>query len=204
MNSRTFFRALLAFAISTGAFAKSHHKDDATDTSGPAADGLKNAVVLIIRHAEKPDSGAGLAPAGVERANRYPAYFESYTVDSVPMKPDSLFAAADSKNSSRPRLTIEPLSRALGLTIDTEFKDAKFAELAAELRGKSHGKCILICWHHEEIADLVQALGADAGQVIPDSKWPGSVYNWVIQLRYDEKGKLRDAKRIEENFQSPP
>ncbi len=199
MNSKMIARGLLVFAISTAAFAK-HHKSDTDNSAGPDSGGLDNAVALIIRHGEKPAEGDGLTPAGEERANRYPAFFENFTVDSTPMKPDCLFAAADSKDSHRPRLTIEPLSRALGLQIDTRFKAAKFADLAAELRGRPHGKCILICWRHEVIPDLLQALGADPGQVIPNSKWPGSVYNWVIQLRYDNTGKVIDEKRIEENF----
>ena len=190
---------LLVFTFSTAAFAK-HHKSGDKDTPGPDAGGLNNTVLLIIRHGEKPDSGDGLTPAGEQRANRYVAYFENYSVDSTPMRPDYLFAAADSKDSHRPRLTIEPLSRALGLKIDTRFKADKYADLAAELRSRSFGKCTLICWHHEDIPDLVQALGADSAQVIPNSKWPGSVYNWVIQLRYDGSGKVIEEKRIEENF----
>ena len=199
MKSKMFVYGLLAFAISTTAFAKNHHKSHDNDTDNGSG-GLDNTVVLVIRHAEKPDQGPELAPAGVLRANRYVDYFKNYTVDSVPMPPKSLFAAAISKDSQRPVLTITPLSHALGLPIDSRFKDSKSTDLAAELRGKPHGKCVLICWHHSEIPDLMRALGADPGQVIPGSKWPGSVFNWVIQLRYDQDGKLIDIKRIEEPF----
>src|ERR1700722_18983705 len=79
------------------------------------SDGLKNTVVLIIRHAEKPDSGNTLTPAGEERAKAYVKYFKDYTVEAKPVTLDYLFAAADSKGSMRPRLTLEPLSKATGM-----------------------------------------------------------------------------------------
>src|SRR5258708_2692823 len=49
---------------------------------------LKNAVVLIIRHAEKPDGGYDLSPAGYKRADAYPGYFKGLMMDSQPLKLD--------------------------------------------------------------------------------------------------------------------
>ena len=161
---------------------------------------LANAVILIIRHAEKPDSGSGLAPAGKKRAKAYVDYFRNFTVDGQPLKLDSLFASADSKQSHRARLTLEPTSKKLGLSIDSQFADAQYQKLATEIRTKPHGKNILICWHHGEIPQLLQALGADPSQLFRSSKWPDPVFNWVIQLRYDASGNLLNAKRITEDF----
>jgi hypothetical protein len=161
---------------------------------------LANAVVLIIRHAEKPKSGSALAPAGKKRAKAYVKYFKDYTVDGQPLKLDYLFASADSKASRRARLTIEPTSKKLGLSIDTRFADAQYQQLANEIRTKPLGKSILICWHHGEIPQLILALGADPAQLFRSSKWPDAVFNWVIQLRYDANGNLLDAKRITEDF----
>jgi hypothetical protein len=161
---------------------------------------LANAVILIIRHAEKPDSGSGLAPAGKKRAKAYVDYFRNFTVDGQPLKLDSLFASADSKASRRARLTIEPTSKKLGLDIDTRFDDAHYQKLATEIRSKPQGKNMLICWHHGEIPQLVQALGGDPSQLFRSSKWPDAVFNWVIQLRYDANGNLLDARRITEDF----
>src|ERR1700704_3991187 len=69
-------------------------------------DGPKDAVVLIIRHAEKPDTGPGLSPSGQQRAEAYKDYFKNFTVDSKPLRVDAIFAAKDSKESERPRLTV--------------------------------------------------------------------------------------------------
>jgi broad specificity phosphatase PhoE len=161
---------------------------------------LSNAVILIIRHGEKPDKGSGLTAVGQARANALAGYFKNYTLDGQPLKLDCLFAAADSKVSDRPRLTLEPTSKLLGLPINTPFGDMQYKELADEIRSKPHGQHILICWHHGEIPGLVQALGADADRLIPKAKWPDDIFNWVIELRYDFRGRLVAASRINQPF----
>jgi hypothetical protein len=169
---------------------------------GQSSSGLKNAVVLIIRHAEKLESGQDLSPAGFQRADAYVKYFGEFQVEGKPLKLDGLFAAADSKNSHRPRLTLEPLSRALHLSIDTSFKDKAPQLLADELKSKPHGLTILVCWHHGKIPELIRDLGADPAALLPDGKWPEAEFGWVIELRYDAEGKLMgdQCRRIDEHI----
>ena len=69
-----------------------------------AQDGPKDAVVLIIRHAEDADSGDGISPLGQQRAEAYKNYFLNFAVDSKRREPTVIFAAKDSKKSHRPRL----------------------------------------------------------------------------------------------------
>ena len=183
---------LLALFFPTAVFAAPTPVEDSS--------ALKNAVILIIRHAEKPEDGHGLSAAGMARADAYVNYFKNYQVNGQPLKLTSLFATADSKQSHRPRLTLEPTGKALGLTIDSWFKDENYQGLVNELRSKPHGEGILIAWHHKKIPDLLQSLGADPKQVIPRAKWPEDVYDWLIQLRYDENGHLIEARRIEEKL----
>ncbi len=71
LNSTVLLCGLLALPMPI--LAKDKEKADA---------GLKNAVVLIIRHAEKPDKGEDLSKAGKKRAEAYVKYFENYAVDS--------------------------------------------------------------------------------------------------------------------------
>jgi hypothetical protein len=167
-----------------------------------AQDGPKDAVVLIIRHAEDADSGNGISPRGEERAEAYKNYFRNFTVDSTRRAPDAVFAATDSKKSHRPRLTVEPFAKAANLKIDTRFGNNQSADLAADLRANQQGKCILICWRHPYIPDLLRALGANPEDFLPHGKWPGSVYNWVILLSYDQDGRLipSSSKRITEHL----
>ena len=191
MKFKLFYCVLLAVIISAAlpAFSSSDEKL-----------ALKDTTILIIRHAEKPDEGSGLSPDGAARAEAYVNYFKNFTIDGQPLKLTYMFAAADSKASRRPRLTLEPASRSLGLPIDTRFKNKDFQGLVEDIQTQSHGNAILIAWHHEKIPALLQALGADPVQVIQKAKWPEDIFDWVIELRYGPKGELVEAKRINEKL----
>src|SRR5215469_10341882 len=159
--------------------------------AGPVNTGLANATVLIVRHAEKPDAGPQLAPAGVQRAQAYATYFNPLKLKSKTYTPDYIMAAADSKDSMRPRLTCTPTAQGLNLSINTQFADKQFADAAAFLQSAPHGKTILICWHHGEIPALVRALGGDPMSILGVKKWPENVFGWLVVLRYDSKGQLK-------------
>jgi hypothetical protein len=165
-------------------------------------EGPKDSVVLIIRHSEDADSGDGISPLGQERAEAYKDYFLKLTVDSKRREPRAIFAAKDSKKSHRPRLTVEPFAKAAQLKIDTRFGNNQSAELAADLRANQQGKVILICWRHPYIPALLGALGANPKTFLPNGKWPGAVYNWVILLSFDQDGRLipSSSRRINEHL----
>jgi len=192
MKFKLLFFGLLALATPVTSFAETVHDG--------ASSALKNAVILIIRHAEEPEQGDRLSSAGDARAKAYVPYFKTFTIGGQPLKLDYLFAAKDSAASSRPRLTLEPTADALGLRIDTRFKNKHVLKLADEIRSRSHGADILICWHHGEIPQLLSALGADPKALIPNGKWPNKVFDWVIELRYDANGTLFESKRIDEHL----
>lgn len=189
--------ARLCLALCLGASLVLPSRAPAKDKAGT---GLQNALILVVRHGEKPDSGAELSKAGKKRAEAYVGYFQNYTVNAQPLHLTYLFSAADSKQSNRARLTLEPLSRALGLPINSQYPETKSKELVAALRKLPSGNQILICWHHGEIPDLLTVLGADAKSVLGVDKWPDTVFDWVIQLRYDSKGRLQDALRVNEKL----
>jgi hypothetical protein len=187
---RSFFFAI--FLASTLTFA------------AEAQEGPKDAVVLIIRHAEDGGTGRDLAPSGHERAEAYKNYFLNFTVDSKRLEPNAVFAAKDSKQSHRPRLTVEPFAKAAKLKIDTRFGNNQSTDLAADLRANQQGKVILICWRHPYIPALLRALGAKPESFLPNGKWPGSVYDWVILLSFDQEGRLipSSSRRINEHLLS--
>ena len=167
-----------------------------------AQDGPKNSVVLIIRHAEDADSGDGISPLGEKRADAYKDYFLNFSVDSKRLEPKAVFAAKDSKKSHRPRLTLEPFAKAAKLKIDTRFGNSQSAELAADLRANQQGKVILLCWRHPYIPALLDALGATPKTFLPNGKWPGAVFNWIILLGFDQDGRLipSSSRRINEHL----
>ena len=146
---------------------------DAPRSAGPA-------LVMIIRHAEKPaDKDPNLSPRGFERATAlataFPAHFPH---------PDFLIATKRSKNSDRSVETITPLAKAMHLEIAHEFKDDDVAELAKSVLTdpKYAGKTVLIAWHHGKIPELAHALGArDA----PDA-WDEKAFDRVWKITYDK------------------
>ena len=139
-------------------------------------------IVLIIRHAEKPEETDGvknpdLAPQGFQRADALakviPAHFP---------RPDFLIATKRSQGSNRPIETITPLSQALGEPIEADFKDADVDEVAREVLTDPRftGKVVLIAWHHGKIPELAQDLGASN---VPD-KWNPDVFDRVWEITY--------------------
>ncbi len=168
------------------------HPSPATSAqSSPAASTLSPATILIIRHAEKlPDGDANLSPAGYARAQLLlKTFIPSDGRPDLPT-PQFIFAAAPSIHSNRSALTVIPLADALHLEINQDFKDHRYADLAAELlSGKYAGKVVLVSWHHGKIPELATALGATP----PYSPWPEDQFDRIWRIDYfNGKATLRD------------
>lgn len=172
---------------------------------------LKNATILLIRHGEKPgdpaidkvEDGTYLTQAGRERALAYIAFFQPHLISDVsgkgaayPFEPDALFAARDSKESHRPRLTLEPVAVAAGLDLNCDYEDTDIKGVAKALE-EAPAQKILVCWHHGTIIHLANLLLAPHGGAPPKlpaashwpKEWPPKVFGWVLQIRYDGAGK---------------
>jgi hypothetical protein len=91
MRFKLVFFTLVALGIPAAIFAQS--------AQGENSSGLKNAVILIIRHAEKGDDGHGLSSRGDARAKAYASYFKNFTIDGQAVKLDDIFASKDSRVS---------------------------------------------------------------------------------------------------------
>jgi phosphohistidine phosphatase SixA len=149
-------------------------------------------IIMIIRHAEKTGDklDADLSKKGYERAEAlakvFPAQFP---------RPDYLIATKRSKNSNRPVETITPLSKVLHEEIEAKYGDKEYDQLAHELLTdpKYAGKTVLIAWHHGNLPELAEALGAKDA---PD-KWDDDVFNRVWEITY-EKGTVQ-FKDLPEN-----
>jgi len=187
MNLRSSLCVLFVLALSTAGLAES--------VQSKRVSGLENAVILIIRHAEKPDTGHSLSPAGETRADACASYFANFVIDGRQLKLDHIFATRDTHNSHRPRLTVEPTAQKFGLTIDDRFKNRQFLDLVYYIKSWPHGESVLIAWHHGKIPQLLRALGADPGTLLPKGKWPDDSFGWLIQLRYDQNGHLFESRR---------
>ncbi len=169
-----------------------------------------SATILMVRHAEKPDKGTGLAPTGRQRALAYPSYFESYSPDhgSPPLKIDYIFAAANSDASCRPQLTIMPTAVALNLPIDDATADDDYADLAKQIRHGSQyaDSVLLICWHHGKLLDLAAELGVARHKLPREATWPKTwpggpppagtpdVYGWMLVIVSDAHGEIDTSR----------
>jgi hypothetical protein len=159
---------------------------------------LANSTVLVIRHAEKPAAGAALNPDGVARAEKYAHYFHPFVLDGTTIPINALYAGSDAPDSMRPRLTLEPLSRATGLPLNVTFSTSEPDALAHALAVEPHGDHVLIAWRHKKIPALLRALGADPTLLLPDGTWPDAVYDWVVVLHFDAAGRVDRQQLIHE------
>lgn len=150
----------------------------------PAEAGPKNATVMIVRHAEDAESGPGISAAGEARARFYAGY------GWPGGRPNLLIAASSSQKSQRPRLTLEPLSRATGVPINAGFNDENPGGLARYLSKAGAGKTALIAWRHNETPQLISALGAKPASVLPGGSWPKGAYNLTVVLKFDGNGDI--------------
>ncbi len=169
--------------------------------SAPAEKPKKSppAEILIIRHAEKPPEGDAsyhLSAAGKKRAEALHLLFKKTEARPAPfVKPDVLFAAADSKKSHRSTETLAPLAKRLGLSVNAAYhsspggpgKGRGIADLAAELLGGGYrGKVVLIAWHHGRMPELAGALG-----VRGPLKYHSTEFGRVWRITFDADGRAR-------------
>jgi phosphohistidine phosphatase SixA len=148
----------------------------ATQPTGPR-------MVLIIRHAEKPDATDGEKDPNLSKAGCARADALANLIPDKFIRPDFLIATKQTKGSNRPVETITPLSKAIHEEIESTFKDAEFDQLAHEVLSdpKYAGKVVLIAWHHGKIPELAKALGA---KDVPN-KWDSQVFDRVWQITYE-------------------
>ena len=144
---------------------------------------------------KKPDqddgpNSRGLTPRGEQRAEAYANYFDPLRIDGHTLQPQRLIATSDSKNSERPRLTLTPLAARLQLPLEQPFADKQVDKLVDSLRRQNQAGVVLIAWHHGELGNLINAFGGDLKTLVGKDKWPGDVYNWLIVLRFDDRGQL--------------
>jgi hypothetical protein len=149
--------------------------------------------VMLIRHAEEPDKGAGilgvdeqghpdadaLSVRGWQRAGALVRLFVPLNGTGLKLlaPPAAVFAATDAGKSHRPWCTVQPLARLLGLTVDTRFGSegevAPLLSAALACRGP-----VLLCWRHQAMGAIAQALCGG-----PARRWDAARYDlvWVFE-----------------------
>lgn len=128
------------------------------------------ATVYLIRHGEKPSNGGnGLSTTGLERAQCLKNAFgpnSGYDIGYI-------MAETPKSNGkrARPYDTVEPLAEELGLTVDTSCGRDDSSCVKDVVDSYSGSGNILICWEHDALTDIVQALGDDNAPTYPDDRY---------------------------------
>jgi hypothetical protein len=158
------------------------------------------ALVLIIRHAEKPPekSAVKLSLKGQERAMAFVPFFTQTPEFIYQGLPVALFATkmAPGEISQRTLETITPLSTHLRLLPEAHYAKSDYASLAQEVLTnlKYQRKTVLICWDHEYIPRLAAALG-----VYPaPSPWPEHGFDrvWIITYKSGQASLVNMPQRL--------
>ena len=149
------------------------------------------ALVMVIRHGEKPDGShpgvdaqgneddSSLTETGWERANRLADLFDPDMGSPRPglATPKAIYAAGanDDGEGLRPRETVMPLVARLGLTANTSYGAGEEKELVR--RAISQPGPALISWQHGGIPDIAKAFPAVTPK--PPSDWPDDRFDVV-------------------------
>ncbi|MFJ8159402.1 hypothetical protein ACIRBY_00565 [Streptomyces sp. NPDC096136] len=178
-HRRTVLAALAALApLAVAGCAGREHRAPAP---GPRPQPVKDALVMVIPHAEKPFAGAAgeddegnedagfLARRGRRRAEELLRLFGPAHGAPLP-RPAALFATGGPQSApARCRQTLAPLATALRVPVQDRFALGGEADLArAALAAPAP---VLLCWEPAGIPRLVRALGAHRTPGLPAS-WP--------------------------------
>lgn len=155
------------------------------------------AVVMIIRHGEKPEGDdpgldadgredeASLTATGWQRARGLVGLFDppAGTLRAELARPVAIYAAGatDEGEGQRTRETVAPLADALGLTVNTEFGRGDERELARAVEKNAERQgATLISWQHGGIPEIVDRF--PNVRPAPPKEWPDDRFDvvWVL------------------------
>lgn len=160
----------------------------------PEAAQAMPAQVIIIRHAEKYEdrSMIHLTPKGLMRAQALSQFWQSDPRVLEFGPPAAIIAQSptEKKKSVRCLETVEPLSKALGLPVISQFTYGQAVETVNWLKSQREydGKNVLICSQHMDIDDFALALGV---KDLRPRTWPHETYDRFYLLKFSQPdGKL--------------
>jgi hypothetical protein len=160
------------------------------------------AQILIIRHAEKPETGDDLSTEGYARAKALVGVFTTDYQNFGPLAAIYAMAPKESdEGTERPIETVTPLVEALKahdpqLVFDKHFTKPQTQEAALDALGKVEffGKTVLFCWERKTIMDLLTAFGV---KTLP-AKWPKDSFGRVYVLSFNQDGSFKSLQCREE------
>ena len=171
--------------------------------------------LLIIRHGEKPGTGAedgpglrpdgtpdqrGLTVRGWQRAGAWATLFGSELATDYPV-PTAIYAASPDRGpgpkppSRRPHDTVVPLASRLGLRVDARWAQGEEEALAAELRAVPG--VAVVCWEHKRIpGDLLPALLRGTPLPAAPTMWDPARFDVVLRLDRGSDGRPTGVRQL--------
>ncbi|MFA6584460.1 MAG: histidine phosphatase family protein [Elusimicrobiaceae bacterium] len=153
------------------------------------------AQVIVIRHAEKPETGNELSELGWKRAYALVDFFKNNKAVTRYGTPAAIYGMApkDEQGTLRAIQTVLPLSKELNLKINTKYKKKSERALANEILKTEayNGKMVLVCWEHHAILDILAAFNVKNGP----QQWPGASFDraWVLNFEGDKVTSFEDV-----------
>lgn len=152
--------------------------------------------VILIRHAEKPLIGIHLDQRGDQRAQALVSFFETDPQVTRFGTPIAIYAMApkiDGDSSVRSIETMTPLAKSLNLKLHTEFTKKQIDALTNDILSNPafDGHMVLVCWEHNMIPLIAQALGSKDAP----SDWDGPfVFDraWMIDFKDGRASSFSD------------
>eukprot|EP00494_Astrolonche_serrata_P029481 UN29748 len=149
---------------------------DYTVVSRPKVPRCK-ARIFIMRHGEKDYNSVHLSKVGAERAE---FIANNYNEIFYPHIPNIIYATAAGKHSNREFETIEPLAKTLNIKIRNQYHNMEWPSMTKEINDNIQcGDNILICWHHGEIANIID----DLGVCIND--WSADDFHTIFSFKFE-------------------
>lgn len=142
--------------------------------------------IVLIRHAEEPSDNQDphLSKQGRVRADHF-VEFMTHDPEMIRLgAPVAIYATemTNDGNGVRTQETVAPLAKVLNLDVKTPFHAKDYDKLATLILSDHalSGKTVVVCWNHEYIPQLAQALGITGAP----SKWKNKVYDEVYVISY--------------------
>lgn len=141
--------------------------------------------IIIIRHGEK--QGSNLSERGRERAKALVGYFQNDSEMSKLGPISSIYTFQPKTDSHRRGLeTVQPLAAALGLKVNTDFKNKKYEKMVDAVIDDTSGT-MLVCWDHKYIPDIAGFLGLNN-----PPGWDSDTFDRTWVLHFDGSGQVTD------------
>ena len=159
------------------------------------------AQVILIRHAEKPDSGPELSAQGFRRAEALVKFFRNNPALTRYGTPAGIYAAAPKHEDSSVRSiqTVTPLARAIRVDIDTSFTRGQTNKIVRAIMEDPayDGRMVLVCWQHTNLVEIAQNLAAynNSPRLTIPLVWPDETFDraWILDLK---NGKVTAFKAL--------